>query len=348
MKPLISVLMPVYNGEDYLVEAIDSILAQTATDFEFLIMNDGSTDKTEEIILSYTDPRIKYHKNEVNLKLIKTLNKGLGLVSGKYLARMDADDISLPTRFEVQLKAFEADKDLICCGTAMVNFDDTTGFKQDIMYSDNYEHVRLRMLFGCHIAHPTATFDMDVIRKHKLEYDARYVHCEDHHFFYQIAKLGKLINVPNYVHKHRVHANSITQFYKESLVATHNGLRVDIFEAEFFKLTDEEKRVYCGFIMNRLDYTLSEVETLLTLFDKVIELNNAKQLYQASQLNKYFEETTLSILNRSTHLGMPLYNLAKRLKMLDAMPGKAKFMATLLAKSVIKKQYPAINFSKYD
>ena len=106
-KPLVSVLMAVYNGEKYLLEAIESILNQTYTNFEFLIINDGSTDSTEEIILSYSDQRIRYIKNEQNLKLIASLNKGLDLAKGKYIARMDADDISLPDRLEKQVNFLE-------------------------------------------------------------------------------------------------------------------------------------------------------------------------------------------------------------------------------------------------
>ena len=105
--PLITVLMPVYNGEKYLQQAIESILKQTFTDFEFLIINDGSTDNSENIILSYDDSRIRYIKNEENLRLIRTLNKGIELAKGKYIARMDCDDISLPYRFEKQLKEFQ-------------------------------------------------------------------------------------------------------------------------------------------------------------------------------------------------------------------------------------------------
>ena len=96
--PVVTVLMPVYNGAAYLREAMDSILHQTYHDFEFLIINDGSTDESENIIHSYQDSRIRYLKNETNIRLIATLNKGLKEASGKYIVRMDADDISVSSR----------------------------------------------------------------------------------------------------------------------------------------------------------------------------------------------------------------------------------------------------------
>ena len=101
--PGVSVVMPAYNAEKYLREAIDSILAQTYTDFELIIINDGSTDSTKEVIHSYSDPRIIYIENERNSGICITLNKGLDASRGRYIVRMDSDDISVPERLEVQV-----------------------------------------------------------------------------------------------------------------------------------------------------------------------------------------------------------------------------------------------------
>ena len=104
----VSVLMPVYNTRRAELQvAIESILDQTYKDFEFIIINDGSTNDAEEVILDYKDDRIKYYKNETNLKLISTLNKGIDLCSGKYIARLDSDDYSEPDRLEKQVKVME-------------------------------------------------------------------------------------------------------------------------------------------------------------------------------------------------------------------------------------------------
>ncbi|MBN2301281.1 MAG: glycosyltransferase family 2 protein, partial [Lentisphaerae bacterium] len=96
--PKITVLMAVYNGERYVREAINSILGQTFADFEFLIINDGSTDHSRELISSYHDPRLRLIDNDHNLGLTKSLNRGIAAARGEYLARMDADDVSVPER----------------------------------------------------------------------------------------------------------------------------------------------------------------------------------------------------------------------------------------------------------
>ena len=107
--PEISVIMSVYNGEEYLESAIESVMNQTFKDWELIVINDCSTDSTAEILdrLAKKDERIKVHPNEVNLRLPKSLNKAISLCSGKYIARMDADDICLPERFEKQYKFME-------------------------------------------------------------------------------------------------------------------------------------------------------------------------------------------------------------------------------------------------
>ncbi len=340
--------MPVYNAEDYLVEAIDSILNQTFTDFELVIINDASTDKSEDIIKSYADPRIKYHKNEVNLKLIGTLNKGLDLLSGTYLARMDADDISTPDRFEKQLEAFEADKDLVCCGTAMNNFDDETGNSYDIVYSGEYEYIRFRLLFGCHIAHATALIKLSVIQNNNIRYNEKYIHCEDHDFFYRISLLGKITNTQKVLYKRRVHNNSITQFYRNILNETRGLMCITVFENTFLKLTEEQKHIYRNFISNSLSYTFAEIEILLHLFDKMVAINREKNLYAAQYFDAYYIKVTLSILNRKTEYGMPIYALAKKLNIVTTLPGRTKFLIILFAKCTMKKKYPPSEFSNYD
>jgi len=116
-EPKVTVLMPVYNGEKYLNEAIDSILGQTFKDFKFLIINDGSTDGTADILKSYKDSRIKVTNNEKNIGLTKSLNKGLKMAKSEYIARMDADDISLPTRLQKQVEFMDSHPKVGVCGT---------------------------------------------------------------------------------------------------------------------------------------------------------------------------------------------------------------------------------------
>src|SRR5580693_6014535 len=115
-SPLVSVAMPVYNAEKYIMQAIDSVLGQSYPHFELVIVNDGSTDRSKEIIHSYSDKRIRFYDNEVNLGITKTRNKCIQYATGKYIAVLDNDDIALPFRLEKQVEFLESDFDYALCG----------------------------------------------------------------------------------------------------------------------------------------------------------------------------------------------------------------------------------------
>src|SRR5882672_11542755 len=123
-SPLVSVIMTVYNTEKYLTEAVNSILNQSLKDFEFIIIDDGSTDGSAQLLDSFLDPRIRIFKSSENLGLIVQSNKALGLARGKYIARMDSDDISLPTRLATQVAFLESHLEIGLCGTFLAYFDE--------------------------------------------------------------------------------------------------------------------------------------------------------------------------------------------------------------------------------
>ncbi len=198
--PMISVVMPVYNGEKYLREAIDSILNQTYTDFEFIILNDGSTDRTEEIILSYSDPRIVYVNNEKNLQIVKTLNKGIGLAKGEYVARMDADDISLPERFEKQIALMISRPDIDVCGTWYKTFGEK-GYLQKLPTQD--EQIKVDLLFYTSLAHPSVMMKKSIFDQHK--YPENFPKAEDYALWIGLAGKFKFANIPESLLHYRLH-----------------------------------------------------------------------------------------------------------------------------------------------
>jgi glycosyltransferase involved in cell wall biosynthesis len=151
-KPKISVLMSVYNGEKYLKEAVDSILNQTFSDFEFIVINDHSTDSTSEILFSYKDSRLKIIENDENIGITKSLNKGLRLVSGKYTARMDADDISFNNRLEKQLQYLEDNPDVGVLGTMAISNGKYLKYKINLPSKDYL--IKWQLFFSNPIIHP--------------------------------------------------------------------------------------------------------------------------------------------------------------------------------------------------
>ena len=159
----ITVLMPVYNAEKYLKESIESILNQTFKNFEFLIIEDGSTDSSVEIIRSFSDPRIRLIQNEKNLGITATLNKGIELASSELIARMDADDISLPERLEKQFDYFQKNPECALLSTAVRRFN-SEGTKNKIM-EHNLEHFYYFSIFNTWIKHPTVMYKRSAVKE---------------------------------------------------------------------------------------------------------------------------------------------------------------------------------------
>lgn len=184
----ISVVMPVYNTkEEYLREAIESILNQTYNDFEFIIINDGSTNNAEDVILSYKDKRIKYLKQK-NSGVAKALNYGFDLAKGEYIARMDSDDISLPNRFEKQIKFLEAHKDVSVIGSWHEEFP-----KRHIR-KPSYE-IKLLDLFKQNlVSHPTIMLRRNDFKKYNFRYNPHFT-CEDYELWTRIVKVLKFCNL---------------------------------------------------------------------------------------------------------------------------------------------------------
>lgn len=205
--PLISVAMPVYNGEKYLAEAIDSILAQTFTDFEFIIIDDGSTDNSLSVLQAYEkrDSRIRLISRE-NRNLVATLNEIIDLARGKWIARMDQDDISLPQRFERQLEWLHSTGADIS-GTWVQRFG--TLDRRVVRLSQSDEAVKMEMLFCSPFAHPSVVMRASLLKL--LRYDDEWERAEDYDLWVRAAEAGwRMTNVQEVLLLYRVHKSQIS------------------------------------------------------------------------------------------------------------------------------------------
>ncbi len=260
-NPLISVIMPVYNGEKFLRQSIDSILNQTIKDFELIIINDGSTDNTENIILSYDDDRVKYIKNESNLKLIKTLNKGLNIATGKYISRMDADDIAVNTLFEKQLDAFNNDKTVGIVNICTYELSENGEFYRKSLRPILFHNCILKyvLLFQNQITHPGIMVKSELIKKYKYKDDGTVYNFEDVDLWIRMTWDGiKCITLCDRLLFYRINNNGVTRLYGNK----RNILRVK----------------YCAdFIKNKLNIDIQE--EFLYLFYADVSNHPYKQTY---------------------------------------------------------------------
>ncbi|HOK51408.1 MAG TPA: glycosyltransferase, partial [Bacteroidales bacterium] len=190
--PLVSVVMPVYNASSFIEESINSILQQTFSDFEFIIINDASTDNSRNIISSYTDSRIRIIDNEQNLGVTRSLNKGIKLARGKYIARMDADDIALSNRFEKQVAFLESNPDYGLVGAYMQLLP--SGAVVRVPTTD--EELKATMLFHNPFVHPAMMIRKSILVQHQLTYDESLSAAQDEDLWFRIAQYCKIANIP--------------------------------------------------------------------------------------------------------------------------------------------------------
>lgn len=206
MAPLISVVMPAYNAEKFLEESISSILNQTFNNFEFIIVNDGSKDKTKKIINSYKkkDKRIILLNNPRNLGLQVSLNKALKNARGKYIARMDADDISLPKRFEIQVEFLEKNKDIFLVGGSAIVINEKGEKMGCLIKGDNARRIKKKLLKSNPLIHPSIMF-----RNSQEYYREKFVCSEDYDLYLRLlSKRKKIVNIPQFLVKYRISKNS--------------------------------------------------------------------------------------------------------------------------------------------
>ena len=258
MSPEISIVMPVYNGAKYLEAAIDSILNQSFKEWELIIINDGSTDNTEALIKNYTDERIVYLNNSQNLGLAKSFNIGINAARGTYIARMDADDMSVNDRLEKELGFLKTHPDIDIVGTA-VQLIDENGHGSKIA-SKPLTHLELKWqsLLSTPFFHPTILTTAGVLKANP--FDESLFNSEDYELWSRLlfGKNMKFANLSEPLLLYRVSKNSFTQsLNKEKRIASANYSIKNI--EHYLTLTPEERNL---FTKSRIENHLSFSEFL--------------------------------------------------------------------------------------
>ncbi|MDO8424096.1 MAG: glycosyltransferase [bacterium] len=279
--PKISVIMPVLNGEKYLREAIESILGQSFDDFEFIIINDGSVDKTEEIIRSYKDARIVYIKNDKNLGLSRSFNIGINATKGLYIARMDADDISLPDRFKKQMEFLKTHPDIEIVGGKALLINKAGKKIGKLNKPETHVEIKWQSLFSTPLIHPTVMARATVLKDNL--YDETLYNSEDYELWSRlIFQAGvKLANLPEPVLKYRVYPESFTQslsFNKRQTSAMNAIANIE----RYTLLSGPEKE-----IIIRKPHTLREVGMVFGLYRRAAKEFQRKEKFKPN-LSQYF------------------------------------------------------------
>jgi len=277
-KHLVSVLIPCYNAEKTIEDAINSILIQDYDNIELIVINDGSIDNSLQILekIQKNDQRLKVYSNDTNIKLIKTLNKGIQLCNGKYIVRMDADDISLKNRISKQVNFMEENTDVVVCGSYMETFG--YRIKKTMSVPINHYNIINELFFNSSIYHPTAIIRKSILENMRVSYDEFFPNAEDYKLWYDLSKYGKLANIPEVLVKYRISNTQISKINNLSLVDSTKKIRRLIIN-DFFASIGLQYNV-------PKIITLKEIKKVKILLHKLNCPNNLLLNYYLS-LDKY-------------------------------------------------------------
>ena len=223
--PKITVITPIYNAEAFLEETIDSVLGQTFTDFEYLLLDDGSTDNSGDIVRKYKDPRITYIR--CSHDFIGTQNKGFELARGKYIAQLDHDDIMIPVRLEIQHKFMEEHPDIAACGGYMQMFG-----KKNYLWSTPLKHDKIieSMIAYNPVHNSTIMYRRTFLTTHGIKLERGYSYTSDYKIVSELAKAGKLENLPVVLTKYRSSDTQTTALHKKEMDIASAKIRQEMVQ----------------------------------------------------------------------------------------------------------------------
>lgn len=344
--PKISVVMPVYNTPvSFLQEAVDSILNQTYSGFEFLIIDDGSSGDCEEYLKSLQDKRIRIIRNAENIGITKSLNIGLREAKGKYIARMDADDISLPTRFEKQLAFMESHPEVILCGTNF-SFDNRP---EDAITEipEDMESYRVKMLFvNPGPSHPTTFFDREKLNQFHIIYDEQLTYAQDYGLFAAISEYGPISILPEILVHRRKHEAQISKAHRESQIQCDKMTQKKLLSRLLGDVSDEELNLhyYCT--------STPSVRPVMTpqiaqWYDRLIAANKIKGIYNQKKLKKKINTIKEKLVSRAVSEESGIADLVRMFfRYLPFFPAAKEAAYIIKSRSFIPNMEKKIRFYK--
>lgn len=295
----ISVIMPAYNTDiQYLREAVESILNQSFKDFELIVIDDGSTNGTWDYLSSLSDNRIRLIRNKTNIGVTRSLNIGLRAAKGQYIARMDADDVSVPERLEKQLACMEMHPGTVMCGSAVQNIGDATNIRRTrIKDMDTY---RIKTLFYYPgPLHPTMFIRHSILDAHGIEYDESLIYAQDYALCAELGKLGTVEILPDVLLNRRVHSSRITQKHyktqKQCSIKTQKKLLHELLDS----VTEEEAMLHYRFSYEKRFEGAADFFRCVSWYMKLIRANNQRKVYPRIRFALYATRLLVLITGQS-------------------------------------------------
>lgn len=292
-RPKLTVILPTYNCELYIETAVESILNQTFIDFELLIIDDASTDGTVPFLKSLNDNRIQLIEKPFNTGYTESLNQGLKLARGEYIARMDGDDISMPERFAKQIAYLETHPETILCATAYKFI----GREPFFGFPENHEAIKVSLLKGNCICHPSVMMRKSMLDAYDIYYDQAKEPAEDYDMWIRLLYIGKLHILPEILIEYRVYAGQVSSTRLEKQKQIDIALRFSLLDQLKVKFNTEERNFLEKYFQNKDCIHLIE----LSIFKKIkIKLKNSNTVgfFDPKYFENYLADIEASVIRR--------------------------------------------------
>jgi glycosyltransferase involved in cell wall biosynthesis len=297
----LTVLMTVYNARDHLSACMDSILNQSYRNFTFLIIDDGSTDGSKEIAGSYGDQRIKLIGLPKNIGQIEAMNLGLSMIETPLIARMDADDISLPQRFTRQMEFMENHPEVGICGTYAIAFDGKRRFHWS--YPCGAQDIKVKLLFECSLVHSSVMMRKEFLDRYDLKYDVQLEHSYDWELWQRAANCFDLANIPEFLVKYRVHEQSVS--YRTSHHQMEAAKQLDDASLGMLGLEDHPlRKIHRDVALDTFNAEYRDRKFLIQAKEWFGTLRSANQIhdvFEQEALNRFLKKRLFVILTKNTH-----------------------------------------------
>jgi len=293
--------MPVHSGAAYLSDAIDSILRQSFRDFELIIVDDASTDESVAIIERYKDPRIRLLRCTERLKLAGALNLGLDHARGEYVARMDADDISLPRRLEIQVQHMNLHPKIGICGTWIRYFG---GSSQAVLKRPiGYEEIRAFTIVDTPFAHPTVMLRHSMMDRHQLRFNGSYYPTEDFELWVRAMRCFPVENLPQVLLRYREHGQSLTGSDWSKMDEQAMRVIAREFQGSGLETTPDILRFHRELCMSRLSMSAEALNKAEAWLEKILRANTQTKVFDPDALKVILGDIWFRVCMHSTRLG---------------------------------------------
>lgn len=299
LPPIVSVVMPAFNAEAHLHEALVSVLTQSFHNFEVIVINDGSTDDTRKILDEFaSDPRLRVIDNSVNRGLIASLHIGMDACRGQFVARMDADDICIPDRFERQVAFLDAHQEIDLVGGAIRFFGNV---REPFVFHFPTVHERIApaMLFYCPLAHPAVMFRRCLVDDELIRFHDEYRHAEDYHLWGRLLTQVRVANLQEVVLNYRLHHKQVSSSLANAQYQASLRVRKQLLDDAGVAWTDDDICLHESVILENGAGTKAYFEELARWFNKLELYNQQSGYWSVAALHDLLTEKYRSTLRRT-------------------------------------------------